>query len=296
MGAANVIPGASGSSVAFITGIYHEMLHSLASIDRDAFKLLFQFKVADFWKKINGNFLAVLLAGIVTSFFALARLMTYLLTHHAILVGSFFFGMILISMPLVLREIKRWNIGTALSFVAGIGIAYGLTLLTRIQTPDAVWVIFIAGILTTCAMMFPGVSSSFALFLLGKYQFMRSAVLQFNIPIILIFLAGCALGLIGSSRFLSWILDSYHSATVALLSGLMLGSLNKVWPWREVVEYVTNGKGEQIPVFDKSILPWNYFTITGKDPQVFQAILMMALGVFIVVLIEKIAARLKTKI
>jgi len=169
MGAANVIPGMSGSSVAFITGIYHEMLYSLASIDREAVRLLFQFKIADFWKKINGNFLAVLLAGIITSLFALARLMTYLLTHHAISVGSFFFGMILISMPLVLREIKRWNIGTALSFIVGIGIAYGLTLLTRIQTPDAVWVIFIAGILTSCAMMFPGVSSSFALFLLGKY-------------------------------------------------------------------------------------------------------------------------------
>src|SRR5690348_15895133 len=130
MGAANVIPGVSGSSVAFTTGVYHEMLHSLASIDREAFRLLFQLRVADFWKKINGNFLAILLGGIITSLLALARLMTYLLTHHVILVQSFFFGMILISMPLVLREIKRWNIGAALFFVAGIAIAYGLTLLT----------------------------------------------------------------------------------------------------------------------------------------------------------------------
>jgi putative membrane protein len=125
---------------------------------------------------------------------------------------------------------------------------------------------------------------------------MIEALTTFNIPVVLVFVAGCFLGLLGFSRFLTWILKNYHDATVALLAGFMLGSLNKVWPWREVLEYVTNREGEQVPVFDRSIWPWKYFETTGKDPQVFQAIMMMALGVFIVVLIEKIAERLKTKI
>ena len=150
--------------------------------------------------------------------------------------------------------------------------------------------------LSVSAIVLPGISGAFILLLLGKYQYMINALISFNIVVILVFMAGCVLGLIGFSRFLTWTLDNYHSATVALLAGLMLGSLNKVWPWREVLEYVTNSKGEQVPAFDKSILPWHYLATTGKDPQVFQAILMMAISVFIVVLIEKIAARLKTKI
>jgi len=296
MGAAEVVPGVSGGTVAFITGTYDEVVHSLGSIDREAFKLLGKFRFVDFWKKINGNFLATLFAGIATSLLTFAKLMVYLLKHHPILIWSFFFGLILISAPIVLREIKNWNLAIVVTFFIGAGLAYAITVLSPAQSPEAIWFVFFAGTLAICAMILPGISGAFILLLIGKYQYMVNAIININIPVILVFMTGCAVGLIGISRFLSWTLDSYHSPTVALLAGFMLGSLNKLWPWREVLEYVTNSKGEQVPAFDKSILPWHYFAATGKDPQVFQAILMMALGVFIVVLIEKVAVRLKTKI
>ena len=296
MGAADVIPGVSGGTIAFITGIYDELLRSIKAVDLDAFKLLTRFKFAEAWRKVNGNFLATLFAGIFTSLLSLAKLMTYLLKHHPILIWSFFFGLILISAPLVLREVKKWNVATVLSFVVGIATAYSITVLAPTQSPNALWFIFFSGALAICAMILPGISGAFILLLIGKYQYMITALLEFNLPVVIVFIAGCGLGIISFSRLLSWILENYHGATVALLAGFMLGSLNKVWPWREVVEFVTNSKGEQVPAFDKSILPWNYLATTGKDPQVFQAILMAALGVFIVVLIEKIAARLKTKI
>jgi len=296
MGAADVVPGVSGGTVAFITGIYDELLHSINAFNLEALSLLAKFRIAEFWKKINGNFLTAIFAGIATSLLSLAKLMTYLLENHPILIWSFFFGLILISAPLVLREIRKWNLATVMIFFVGIGVAYAITVVSPTQSPEAIWFVFFAGSLAICAMILPGISGAFILLLIGKYQYMVNALLNFNIPIILIFMAGCALGLMSFAKFLSWILDNYHSSTIALLAGFMLGSLNKVWPWREVLEFVTNSKGEQVPAFDRSILPWHYLATTGKDPQVFQAILMMALGVFIVVLIEKIAVRLKTKI
>ncbi len=296
MGAADVVPGVSGGTVAFITGIYDELLFSINAVDVEAMRLLGRFRVAEFWKKINGNFLVVLLAGIATSLVSLAKLMVHLLQHYPIIIWSFFFGLILISAPLVLREVRKWTVGVGLSFVMGIILAYLITVLSPAQTPNAIWFIFLSGAIAICAMILPGISGAFILLLLGKYAFMINALTQFRISVILAFVAGCLVGILSFSRFLSFILKNYHNATVALLAGFMLGSLNKVWPWREVLEYATNSEGEQVPVFDRSILPWNYLEVTGKDPQVFQAILMMALGVFIVVLIEKIAERLKTKI
>jgi len=295
MGTADVIPGVSGGTVAFISGIYDELLHSIKAIDGEAFRLLFKFKLKDFWVKINGNFLATLFAGIVTSLLSLAKLMTYLLTHHPILIWSFFFGLILVAAPLVLREIKHWSVNAIISFVLGIVVAYYITVVTPTESPNNLLFIFFSGALAICAMILPGISGAFILLLIGKYQYMITALIEFNIPIVLVFMAGCAVGILSFSRLLSWVLDHYHSVAVALLAGFMLGSLNKVWPWREVKEYATNSKGEQISVFDQSIWPGNYFDVTGKDPLLLQAILMMALGVFIVILIERIATRLKLK-
>jgi putative membrane protein len=294
MGMADVIPGVSGGTIAFITGIYTELLHSVKSIDLEALKLLGAFRIAECWRKVNGNFLVALLAGILTSILSLAKLMTYLLENQPILIWSFFFGLIIISAPLVLREIKRWQVSAVFSFVLGVIVAYAITILTPTQSPDYLWFIFLSGALAICAMILPGISGAFILLLIGKYQFMITALLDLNIPVIVIFIAGCVIGLLTFSRLLSWILDNYHSVTVALLAGFMLGSLNKVWPWRQVLEYTTNSEGEQVPVFDKSVLPWEYLNLTGKDPQLFLAIMMMALGVLIVVMIEKVATRLKT--
>ncbi len=296
MGAADVVPGVSGGTVAFITGIYDELLSSIKEIDLEAIQLLIKLRIADCWKKINGNFLVVLFAGIFTSILSLAKIMTYALHHHPILIWSFFFGLIIISAPLVMRSVKRWNIATVGALLIGIALAYTITIVSPTQSPDTLWFIFIAGALAICAMILPGISGAFILLLLGKYQYLVTALTTFNIPVILVFIAGCVTGLLGFSRVLSWILKNYHDITVAVLAGFMLGSLNKVWPWREVMEYITNSKGEQVPMFDRSILPTDYLATTGKDPQVFQAILLMALGVFLVIAIEKIATRLKTKI
>jgi putative membrane protein len=296
MGAADVVPGVSGGTVAFITGIYDELIQSINSVNLDNLKLLRAMQFAEFWRQVNGNFLAALFAGIATSLITLARLVSYLLQHHPILIWSFFFGLILISAPLVMREVKKWNMGVVITFFLGCGIAYAITVLSPAQSPEAIWFIFFAGMLAICAMILPGISGAFILLLIGKYQFMVNALLTVNLPVIIVFMLACVVALLSFAKYLSLVLNKYHYATVALLAGFMLGSLNKVWPWREVLEYITDSKGEQVPAFDRSILPWHYLSTTGKDPQVFQAILMMALGVFIVVLIEKVAARLKTKI
>jgi putative membrane protein len=295
MGAADVIPGVSGGTVAFLSGIYEELIYSFEAIDRNAFRLLLKFRIADLWKKINGNFLVTILAGVITSALLFTKLINYLLFKHTILFLAFFFGSILIAAPLVLREVKFWNKGNTFALLLGIGLAYGLTLLIPLHSPDAYWVIFLAGIITACALTFPGISSAFILLLIGKYKIIINAIVEGNFPIISVFIIGALVGIIYFSQVLTWLFENSQGITIALLTGFMLGSLNKVWPWREVVEYTTNRKGEQIPAIDKSILPWEYLSKTGKDPLIFQAILTMALGIFLVVLIEKVAERLKTK-
>ena len=295
MGGADVIPGVSGGTIAFITGIYEELLHSLKSIDLKAFTLLSKFQFEAFWKKINGNFLSVVLAGIATSVISLAKILSYLLEHYPIMVWSFFFGLILISSPLILRTIKKWRIAVVVSFIVGAVIAYAITILSPTQTPEALWFIFFAGCIAICAMILPGISGAFILLLLGKYEFIIQSLIDLNIAVIGVFLIGCVIGLISFSHLLTWILDHYHDITIALLAGFMVGSLNKVWPWKEVLSFRIDSNGQQVAATDRSILPGDYLTITGHDPQVFQAIMMMALGVFIVVVIEKIAERLKTK-
>lgn len=294
MGAADVVPGVSGGTVAFVSRIYRELIYSLNSIDRDALKLLLTRDWNGFWTRINGNFLTAVFGGILSSFFTLGKLMAYFLKHYPVLVLSFFFGVMLLSAPLLLRELKNWNLAMIMAFIVGIAITYGLTLLPPVHSPDTWWFVFFAGALVVCATFLPGISGSLMLLLLGKYQYLIRAVFTVNIVAIITFVAGGLVGLFAFSRLLVWGLEKYQRITITLLGGLMVGSLNKLWPWRQVIEYATNRKGEQVPAFDKSILPWNYLATTGKDPQVFQAILMIALGVFVVFLIEKIAVRFKT--
>lgn len=295
MGGADVIPGVSGGTIAFISGIYDELLHAIKSIDADALLLLRKMEWAAFWRKINGSFLIAVLLGIVTSLISLAKVMTWLLKEQPIAVWSFFFGLILISAPLIMREIKRWTFATACMLVLGIAIAYLITVISPAQTPDNLAFIFFCGALAICAMILPGISGAFILLLLGKYEFMIHALTSFNLSVILIFAAGCAVGLITFARVLSWMLDNFRFPALALLAGFMIGSLNKVWPWKEVVSYRVNHEGQQVPAFDKSILPADYYNITGNDPHVFQAIFFAALGIFLIVAIEKVAAVLKSK-
>lgn len=295
MGVADVIPGVSGGTIAFISGIYEELIGSIKSIDADAFKLLGRFQFKSFWKSINGNFLIAVLAGIVTSLISLARLMTYLLEHHPIPVWSFFFGLILVSAPLIMRDIKKWDVATVISGIIGIVIAYLITILSPTETPTNLPFIFLSGAVAICAMILPGISGAFILLLIGKYEYMIKALISFDIPVIIVFVVGCFLGLLGFSRFLSWILTHYRFPTLALLAGFMIGSLNKVWPWKEITAFRINSEGLQVAALDRSILPWQYFEKTGQDPKLFLAVLFVALGIFLVVAIEKIAAILKSK-
>ena len=295
MGCADVIPGVSGGTVAFISGIYEELINSIKSIDTEAMRLLFGFRIPEFWIKINGNFLISVLAGIVTSLLSLSKLMTYLLEHHPISIWSFFFGLIMVSSPLILRDIKKWNFFSMVSFVIGVGAAYLITILSPTETPTNLFFIFFCGALAICAMILPGISGAFILLLIGKYEYMITSLIEFNIPVIVVFVVGCFLGLVGFSHFLSWILAHYRFPTLALLAGFMIGSLNKVWPWKVVTSFRTNHEGLQVPEFDTSVWPGRYFEATGQDPKIFYAILFAALGIFLVVAIEKTASYLKSK-
>lgn len=295
MGGADVIPGVSGGTIAFISGIYEELVNSLKSIDAAAIRLLLSLKIAAFWKHINGTFLITVLAGILTSLLSLARLMTYLLDNHPIAIWSFFFGLILVSSPLILRDIHKWNLGTVLALLLGTAMAYAITILSPTETPTNLFFIFFCGALAICAMILPGISGAFVLLLIGKYEYMITALIHFDLPIILIFALGCFLGLVGFSHVLSWILQHYRYPALALLAGFMIGSLNKVWPWKEVVAYRFNSEGLQVPAFDKSVLPGRYLEVTQHDPQVFYAILFAAAGIFLVVAIEKTADYLRSK-
>ncbi len=295
MGAADVIPGVSGGTIAFITGIYEELINSIRKVDVEALNLLKQFKIGEFWTKINGSFLLAVLGGMVTSLLSLAKLMNFLLITYPIPVWSFFFGLILISAPLILREVKVLSPATAIAGVVGIAFAYWITIISPAQTPSNLFFIFLCGALAICAMILPGISGAFILLLLGKYEYMIKALVGMDLTTVLVFILGCVVGLLSFSRLLSWILAHYRYPALSLLSGFMLGSLNKVWPWKEVVSFRLNTEGEQVPAIDQSIWPGQYLEKTGSDPQLFQAILFVALGILIVVFVEKLSIALKTK-
>jgi putative membrane protein len=295
IGATGVLQGISGASMALMLGIYHEFIFSLAALDRGALQMLREKKFSAFWTRINGSFLLVLLAGICVGLISLRALFGFYLERYPIYISSFFFSLVIIAALLLLRKITSWNAGVIVSMVAGLALSYFVTRAAPFAAPDQIFFSFLAGVLTGSTFVVPGVSGVFILMIIGKYQYILTSFGSLEFDVIILFIAGCILGFLVIARFMARLLADFHNATVALFAGLMIGSLNKIWPWREVFEYATTIQGKRIPAFDKSILPWRYLELTGKDPQVFYAILMMALGVFMVVLIEKIAARLKTK-
>lgn len=288
MGGADVVPGVSGGTIAFITGIYEELLNSIKSIDLEALKLLLAFKWQAFWEKVNGKFLITLFAGIFVSLLTLSKLIGFLLSNYPIQLWSFFFGLIIISSILVAREIKKWQAAMVAALIAGTVIAYLITKFTPAETPEAWWFVFISGAIAICAMILPGISGSFILLILGKYSFVINAVNERNIPVILMFALGCVVGLLSFSRLLSWLLQKFHNLMVAFLSGFMIGSLNKIWPWKQTIETYVDRHGVVKPLVQENVLPTDY-QLLGNEPFLLQAILFGALGIGIVVLIEKMA-------
>lgn len=279
MGAADVVPGVSGGTIAFIAGIYDELINSIKSINMHFLKLLFTGKIAAFWKAVNGNFLFALLLGIAISVFSLAKLITYLLLNEPVLVWSFFFGLVLASTWFVTKDIKGWNWKTVAGFVGGAVIAYYITVATPAETSTNLMFIFLCGAIAICAMILPGISGSFILVLLGKYFYVMEAVKTLDLVVLGVFAFGAALGITSFSRVLSYALKNFRNITLSVLSGFMLGSLNKVWPWKEVEKLVSDGHEVMI---EHNIAP---------NTEVAEAVVLMLIGFILVYVLEKISAK-----
>ena len=282
MGAADVVPGVSGGTIAFIVGIYDELIDSIKSINMHSLKLLFTGKITAFWKAINANFLLSLVFGIAVSILSLAKLMTYLLTNEPVLVWSFFFGVVLASTWFVSKDIKERNWKTILGFIAGVVIAYYITIATPAETSTSLLFIFLCGAIAICAMILPGISGSFILVLLGKYFYIMEAVNKLDLIVLGVFAFGALLGITSFSRVLSYALKHFRNITLSVLTGFMLGSLNKVWPWKEVVETYTDTHGEVKPLVENNILPNEYLV---------EGIILMVVGFVLVYVLEKLSAK-----
>ena len=280
MGAADVVPGVSGGTIAFIAGIYDELINSIKSINRESLTMLFTGKFKAFAKKINAPFLLALISGIAISVFSLAKLITWLLTEQPILIWAFFFGLVLASTWFVMKDIREWNVKTIPTFIAGAAIAYYITVATPADTPSNLLFIFCCGAIAICAMILPGISGSFILVLLGKYFYIMDAVKTFDIVILAVFGAGAFIGITTFSRVLSFTLRRFRNMTLAMLTGFMLGSLNKVWPWKETTEMTING---ETFAAESNILPNVY---------VAEAIGLMAIGFASVYILEKLSNKI----
>ena len=271
MGAADVVPGVSGGTIAFITGIYDELINSIKSINAASLKMFFTGKWGEFWKMINGKFLLFLLAGIGISVFSLAKIITWLLVAYPVLVWSFFLGLVLASTWFVGKDVKERNWKTGLGFLLGAALAFYITVATPADTPSRFLFIFLCGAIAICAMILPGISGSFILVLLGKYFFIMEAVKTLDLKVIAIFGIGACVGITSFSRLLSYALSHMRNITLAVLSGFMLGSLNKVWPWKETIGGI-----------EQNVAP-NAF--------VWQAVCLALLGFVMVYGIEKISSK-----
>lgn len=286
MGAADVIPGVSGGTIAFITGIYEELIESVKSVNIKSLKLLLTGRFSAFWKSVNGSFLFSVLLGIAISIFSLAKGLKFLLENYPIPVWAFFLGLIMASTIFVAKKIKVWNLAILIAGVAGVAAAYFITIMTPAEANTTWWFIFLSGSIAICAMILPGISGSFILVLLGMYKFILDAVSNLNLVVLLIFISGAAIAIVIFSNFLSWLLKRWHNLTIAVLAGFMVGSLNKVWPWKEITATFTDRHGEIKPLTEKNILPWNFEQITGENSMLTEALVFAITGFILIFVIE----------
>lgn len=287
MGAADVVPGVSGGTIAFISGIYEEFITAINRINFFALKLLIRRSFRSFWRYINGNFLLALGTGIIMSVLFLVKGLQWLLENQAILLWSFFFGLILSSILLVGKAITKWSAGTVLLLLAGTAVAYYISTLPPLNTSVNLFFLFLSGALAICAMILPGISGAFILVLLGAYRTVLNAIDERDFTIIGATALGAIFGLLSFARLLKWLFNNYKNATLALLTGFIIGSLNKIWPWKETVSWYLNSEGEQAPLLQKSILPAYY----EGDPKVLWAIILAAAGFLMIFILEKVATK-----
>ncbi|NND16644.1 MAG: DUF368 domain-containing protein [Eudoraea sp.] len=290
MGAADVVPGVSGGTIAFISGIYIELIESINGINGSLFLEWRKNGFASFWKKANGNFLMALFSGIAISVFTLARLISWLLETHPIMVWSFFFGLVIASVIYVGRAIKQWNFGAVAFLILGAGIAFMVTRLPVLSDSASMSYIFLSGALAVCAMILPGISGAFILVLLGSYKYMLDAVHQRDIQTLLVAAAGAVVGLLSFARLLKWMFAHFRNITLALLTGFIIGSLNKIWPWKKVTEVKEIGD-KIIAIKEESVLPSAF----DGDPQITWALILAIIGFALIFILEKLAAKKEQK-
>jgi putative membrane protein len=278
MGAADIIPGVSGGTIAFITGIYDILLDSIRAVDLEFLARLMRRDIAGAWQHINGGFLLALLLGITTSIFSLARLVSWVLEHHPVPLWAFFFGLILASALVLLREVEKWSAATVLCLSTGVAVAVFIALSPVMSLELGLAGVFLAGFVAICAMILPGISGSFILVLLGMYSTVLVAIKSLDLLFILVFVLGAGCGLLCFSRLLHWLLHRFHQATMALLTGFLFGSLLVVWPWKRVLAWVEDSHGGLKPAQQFPVLPTDFHVFTGQEPQLWFCVVLMTLG------------------
>lgn len=287
MGAADAVPGVSGGTIAFISGIYEELISTISNVNLSLFKTLFKKGLKDFWTQLNGNFLLALLSGIIVSYVSFMRLANYLIENEPILIWSFFFGLIIASIYFVGKQIKKWNVTVIIGLLFGAFSAYYITTLPSLATNESPFFLFFAGAIAICAMILPGISGSFILVVLGAYKTLSDALHDFDLKKIIVFATGAIIGLLSFSHLLKWLFKHYHNLTLAILTGFIFGSLNKVWPWKETLTWHVNSKGIKTPLLERSISP---FSFEGDNHIVF-AILLIIVGFLTIFILEKVGSK-----
>ena len=286
MGAADVVPGVSGGTIAFISGIYEELITSINQVGPALTGTLRKEGIAAFWKAVNGNFLLALFCGIAISVVSLSRLISWLLAEKPVLLWSFFFGLVLASVLYVAREIRARSAAVLLMGALGAVLAYGVISLPVSEQSGGLLYLFMSGALAICAMILPGISGAFILVLLGSYKIVLDAVHERNLQILLATGLGAVFGLLSFARLLKWMFTRFKDATLALLTGFILGSLPKIWPWKEVLETRVFGD-KVVPVSEANVAPWNY----DGNPQWGAALLLAVVGFSLIFALERLASR-----
>ena len=303
MGAADVVPGVSGGTIAFISGIYEELITTIHNLDIGIFKTLKKEGIKKVWQRYNLGFLASLFTGIAISILSLAKLITLLLEQYPVLVWSFFFGLVIASIIYIAKQITNYSPKAIIALVLAAVLSYGITLAKPIADTESIWFLFFAGFIAIIAMILPGISGAFILLLIGGYKIVIGAINQlseaisaFNISSlgnaflkIGVFALGAIAGLKVFSGILNWMFANHKNTTLAVLTGFMIGALNKIWPWKEVLQYRKNSHGEEIPFIERSILPGGYHA----DPKIMAALFCMLAGFMIIFLLEFVANKKK---
>lgn len=288
MGAADVVPGVSGGTIAFITGIYQELLDSLSRIGPHSVKTLFRDGIATAWREVNGNFLLALFSGILISIFSLAKLISFLLQNYPIVVWGFFFGLILASVFPIARRVPQWSWRCWLSLVAGGLLAIFVSEMRPTEIAATPYTLFFSGALAICAMILPGISGSFILLMIGIYPQVIKAVHEMQVGALVWFAGGAVSGLLLFSRLLSWLMHRFPSVTLSFLVGILLGSLKIVWPWKLSVGSLPHQK--LAPALS-NVMPSEFARESGEPSFVLGAAAAAVIAFLLVLSIEWVHGR-----